>query len=167
MAKKLNKDANTGATLQQLAGQINQVVVHLNRQLRRTDLSLGLPTAQASALALLVSAGPDTISRLAMFEHVTAPTMTRIVSSLEDRGLVVRVRQANDMRVVRVEATASGVKLIQSALAHRIQGLLADLAELSVPELESLRAGVEVLARLVDSTQDPNVDSRPDDANSG
>lgn len=134
--------------LRDLAARLNTVVVHLNRELRRTDLALGLPTAQASALALLATAGRHTISDLANFEHVSGPTMTRIVAALEKRGLAARVRSTDDLRVVFVEATDPGRELITAGLANRLARLEEGLASFEPEEIQTLRSAADLLRRL-------------------
>ncbi len=131
-----------------LGERLNTAVVHLNRQLRRADIAVGLPTAQASALALLVSAGPHTNSELAGFELVSGPTMTRIVSALEDRGLVSRGRSPGDQRSVRIEATAAGRELIARALANRVTELDRRLATLPPQSRSALESAVDILGEL-------------------
>lgn len=136
------------AALRALAARLSTAVVHLNRRLRRADVALGLPPAQASALALLVAAGPHTLGDLARFEHVAAPTMTRIVSSLEERGLAARTRRAADQRQVEVEATRAGRTLIERGRAERLAALETDLARLNPADLATLAAAVETLLEL-------------------
>lgn len=133
-----------------LAARLNTVVVHLGRRLRRMDFELGLPTAQASALALLVSAGRHTVGDLAKYEQVAAPTMTRIVAALEQGGLVKRMRSDSDLRSVYVEATPAGATLIRRAHLKRIAGLEAEIAELSSGEVALLGNAVEILARIAE-----------------
>ena len=138
----------SAAELRALAVRLNTSVVHLHRQLRRSDASLDLPVAQASALALLVSAGPHTIGSLANFELVAAPTMTRIVSALETKGLVQRTRLHDDGRVVQVEATEAGRRLIQEAFSARLNRLAEGLAALTPAEQLQLEGAIGLLERL-------------------
>jgi DNA-binding MarR family transcriptional regulator len=133
-----------------LAGQLNTVVLHLGRQLRRADEALGLPTAQASALALLVAAGRHTVTDLAGFERVSAPTMTRIVTALERRGLVTRTRSPGDLRVVHVEATADGRVLISRAFSNRLQRLEGHIAGLSDKERATLSKALDLLSQMAE-----------------
>ena len=133
-----------------IAVRLNTAVVHLNRRLRRNDIELGLPTAQASALTLLVSAGPHTVGDLAGYENVSGPTMTRLVTALESRGLVRRARNRADLRQVHVEATQPGKALIARGRTHRIQRLERELAALSPQEREILSEAADLLLRLVE-----------------
>lgn len=76
--------------IETLAGELNSVAIHLVRRLWREDESLGITPARLSALSVLVFGGPHSISRLAEAEQVAPPTMSKIVSALEQAGLVGR-----------------------------------------------------------------------------
>jgi DNA-binding MarR family transcriptional regulator len=145
-----------------LAGRLNTVVLHLGRQLRRADEALGLPTAQASALTLLVSAGRHTITDLAGFERVSAPTMTRIVTALERRGFVTRTRSPGDLRVVHVEATAEGRALISRALSNRLERLEGHIAGLSGKERATLSDALDLLSQMAEHSAGFPADRRAD-----
>lgn len=132
----------------EIALQVNSIVVHLNRRLRRLDEGIGLPPAQASALALLSSAGPHAISDVAQFERVSAPTMTRIIAALESRGLVQRARDGQDQRRVVVAASAEGKRLISTALRARATQLAAAIDALSAEDRDTLGKALPVLAAL-------------------
>ncbi len=136
------------AELRTLAARLNTTVTHLNRRLRRTDDAMELPPAQASALALLVAAGRHTLGDLAAFERVAGPTMTRIVASLERRGLAARTHDLVDRRQVYIEATPDGRQLIREGRDRRLQSLEAELRALAPAELASLSAALDVFAKL-------------------
>ena len=65
--------------LAELATRLNSVSIHLVRRARTADTASGVPPGQLSALSVLVFGGERTIAQLAEAEHVTSPTMTRIV----------------------------------------------------------------------------------------
>ena len=68
----------------------------------------GIHHGQAMCLRLLSSA-PDVTQRdLARALHVSSPTVTRMVGSMEKAGLVRRRPDAADARLVRVELTEAG-----------------------------------------------------------
>src|SRR5262245_20207001 len=144
-SKKQRSAEDPGA----IARRLNAAVVHLNRRLRRADMELGLPTAQASALTLLVAGGPHTVSELAGYESIAGPTMTRLVPALKGRGLARRIRDRNDLRRVHVEATPIGRALIERGRSHRIARLQRELAALSAAELHTLAEAAGLLLRLI------------------
>lgn len=136
----------------ELAGRLRLAVTRLARQMRQqTDTGLS-PTLLAT-LATVESAGPLTLGDLALREQVAPPTITRAVTGLEADGLVIRRVDPADRRVVHVEVTPAGRRLLERArtrknawLARRLRGFAADdverLAE-AVAALERLAGGPE------------------------
>lgn len=96
---------------------------------------------------LKISRGePVNVMALARAMSIDAGALTRSLSRLEDKGLLVRVRSEEDRRCVRLEATAAG-----RALADEVQGVLTDvlsrhLAGFSPQEVTQL---ISLLQRLI------------------
>ncbi|MFI4982134.1 MAG: MarR family winged helix-turn-helix transcriptional regulator [Nevskiales bacterium] len=132
-----------------VADRLHSVAIHLLRQLRQEDLSLGLGPAQLSALSVLVFGGPRTIGALARIEQVAAPTISRLVDALVATGLGARETDARDRRVVHVSATAAGVNLMQRGRRQRVQRLVRLLEDLDPAELETVGTVAERLAQLL------------------
>jgi DNA-binding MarR family transcriptional regulator len=140
--------SNSPTDTRDLAALLNTTVVHLHRLLRRLDRDSGLTVSQASALALLVSAGPHTLTALAGYELVTPPTMTRIVGALESRGFVDRTRAAGDGRQVQIAATPAGRALIREVFSARLNNLARRLELLSPVDRARLEDALELLAAV-------------------
>ena len=113
------------ADRQAIADRLHSASLHLNRAVRRIDAEMGLTPARASALSVLVFDGPQTIGTLAADEGVRSPTMSALVDGLQAAGLARRVADASDRRVVLVEATPNGRRLLQDGRRRRV-GLLDD-----------------------------------------
>ena len=96
------------AAAEALAQRLHGAAIHLLRRLRAEDVASGLTAPRASALSVLVFAGPRSIGELAAAEQVRPPTISRLVQELERDGLVRREADATDARVQRVHATAAG-----------------------------------------------------------
>lgn len=131
-----------------LADRLHSAAIHLLRRVRKRDTESGEGPARLSALSVLVFGGPMTLGQLAQAEQVKPPTMTRIVTGLEESGLAEREVDAEDARRVRIRATAKGVRLLQQARKRRIQDLAAALEDLTPEELVRLQAGIDVIERL-------------------
>ena len=108
----------------------------------------GLTPSQMSALAALNESGPVRISHLAHRESVGAPAATRVVASLEERGLVQRAEDPEDKRAWLVELSDEGRRTIESLWNERTIGLSARLATLSAAERKVLDAALPVLEKL-------------------
>jgi DNA-binding MarR family transcriptional regulator len=126
-------------------------VMRLARRLRveREDDSLTLN--QLSTMATLVVRGPLTVGELAAAERVQPPSMTRIVSGLEERGLAVREPHRDDRRLVIVRLTDQGSELLAANRRRRDAWLNQRLRELSAEEREALRRAAPILEKLARS----------------
>lgn len=75
-------------------------------------------------------AGPDgvKVSDLSSHMHVTSPSITQLVTNLEERGFVVRTMDREDRRSVNVSITEKGREVTEKAEEH-LMGTLEDLVE--------------------------------------
>src|SRR5437879_2720161 len=67
-----------------------------------------------STLATLERTGPRRLTDLAVNEGVTQPSMTAVVTQLEDLGFAERRRAPDDGRVVMVAITGAGTQCVRS-----------------------------------------------------
>lgn len=132
------------------ANRLHSLAIHLLREVATVDRELGLTPERASVLSVLAFGGPRTISQLASAERVSAPAITRIVTSLEELGLVQRTRDSRDRRVVTVTVTVRGRRLMERGRARRIEVLAERLRSTTPKELEALGAATAVLERLLE-----------------
>ena len=107
--------------------------------------------AQQAAQQELASANIHAASaaiQSAEAEQVRAPTMTRLVTSLENTGLVRRVTDRADGRVQLVEATAAGRRLLDKGRARRVERLRGGIAHLGVEDQRVLARAAELMEGL-------------------
>ena len=83
--------------------------------------------ARLSALSVLVFGGPMTLGQLAAAEQVKPPTMSRIVTGLEQSRLAERLTDSKDARRIRIRATPSGERLLHQGRRRRIEYLARHL----------------------------------------
>lgn len=133
----------------ELADRWHSLAIHLLRRLRREDAASALTGPRLSALSVIVFGGPVTLGELAAAEQVKPPTMTRLVSALEDAGLVRRESDRDDKRVVRLRATAKGEQLLHAGRARRVKSLAEPIAELSAADRITLTKAADILAAVV------------------
>ncbi|TAK01621.1 MAG: MarR family transcriptional regulator [Chloroflexota bacterium] len=98
-------------------------------------------------LMLLDGEGPQAMHLLAEALDVSQASATGIIDRMEQRGLVTRVRDAGDRRVIRVALTDPGRQLLATIAAERRERLALVLAELSDDELEGFLRGSQALRR--------------------
>ncbi|HEY8164797.1 MAG TPA: MarR family transcriptional regulator [Gemmatimonadaceae bacterium] len=140
-----------GKPLHQTADQIHSAAIHLLRALRRADEAAGLSGPRLSALSVVVFAGPLTLGELARAEQVRPPTMTRLVTALENAGLVERKSDPDDARLTRIVATSRGRKLMQRGREARIDALVERLDKLSPGEVDIVRRAAPLLEKAARS----------------
>jgi DNA-binding MarR family transcriptional regulator len=134
-----------------LADQLHSAAIHLRRHLRKEDDASGLSAPRLSALSVVVFGGPVTLGQLARAEQVKPPTMTRIVTGLENDGLVRREGDERDKRLTRIHATPKGKKVLVAGRARRVELLASAVERLGATELAQLGRGAQLLRQLVDS----------------
>ncbi len=138
-------------TDEEVAGRLRIAINRLQRRLRRESLG-GLSPAQASALGSVHRHGSPTLGELAAIEQVQPPTMTRVVASLAEAGMVTRVADANDRRSARVRATPLGERALERMRTRKNAFLLRRLGELGPDEQRHAAELVTLLEHLLEES---------------
>jgi len=141
--------ASRQAPARAVADRLHSAAIHLLRRLRVEDKAIGLTSPRASALSVIVFRGPIAMGALAEAEQVRAPTMTRLVTSLEQAGLVRRVSDRADGRVQLVEATAAGRRLLNKGRARRVERLSRGVAQLSEDDQQVLARAADLMEQAL------------------
>lgn len=131
------------------ADRLRHAVARLARLLRQQDDGDLGPTATA-ALSTVRARGPITLGELAMSEHVSPPTMTKVIEKLEGRGFVSRDVDAQDRRITRVSSTYEGNRHLEVTRAARTAWLAERLGELDPAIRSGLGDAIAVLEAIVD-----------------
>ncbi len=136
-------------TQEDIAGRLRSAVNRLQRRLRQESLG-GLSPAQASALGSVSRHGNPTLGELAAIEQVQPPTITRIVASLTEDGMVTRVADVNDRRSARVRITPAGERALERMRTRKNAFLLRRLDQLSSDEQRHAAELVALLEHLLE-----------------
>ena len=138
----------TATTDAALASRLRLSVMRLARRMRAERAETSLTLTQLAALATLERHGSLTPGELAAQERVQPPSMTRVVASLQDAGLVRRSPHPSDGRQVLLEVTPAAVALLREDRRRREAWLAQRLAELDDDDRRVLARAAEVLDRL-------------------
>ncbi|MGW5667628.1 MarR family winged helix-turn-helix transcriptional regulator [Micromonospora sp. NPDC003776] len=123
-------------------------VVRLERKLRKSAGTGEVTPSQFSALFALDRHGPFRLGELGRREQIGKSTVTRLVGTLESRGLVSRTVDDLDARSSIVAITDAGRRLLVR-LAERSNDYLRNrVAELDPAEADRLFDAVGALAKL-------------------
>ena len=133
-----------------LASDLSLAVVRLARQLRfrRSESSVSL--SQLSALSTLVKEGAMTPGALATRERVRPPSMTRVIASLADLGLVARTAHPIDGRQVLVSVSRAGADLVEAERRASQEWLRQRLARLDPDQRRTLVVAANLMSTIVD-----------------
>lgn len=133
--------------IQAIEHVIRQITWHGQKQslqtLSRPDITLTMP--QMVTLFAIQSAGACRMSDLAEITQQSAGTLTGIVDRLIEDGLVGRVRDVEDRRVVQVALTEAGRQRLRRVEQARVEDMGRMLGRFSYEEMCQL----EELLRLL------------------
>ncbi len=116
-------------------------------------LALDVTTAQLKVMFALYLRGPSRIGVLARRQGVALPTMTVLVDRLVRRGILVREEDAGDRRVVLCRLSDRGREVIDQLWSSAKARTREILSVLSLDELKSVCATLEVLHRAGQATR--------------
>ena len=117
------------------------VVRRLHRQ--------GISMAHLQTLWILQEHGPQPMTRLADLLGVAVPNATGIIDRMEQRGLVERLRDGADRRVVTVRQTPEGARAVEEIDGWRSDMLVELLDRLDTDQLLRLVGGIQELRAAI------------------
>ena len=131
-----------------LASAFRIAVMRLSRRLRseRSDETLGL--SQLSALSTLMRSGPLSPTALAELERIQPPSMTRVITALEERGLVERAPHPSDRRQSVIAITEPGRSIVLEDRRRRAAWLARRFETLSPDEQLKIAAVLPIIERI-------------------
>jgi len=136
----------------ELASELRFAVMRLSRRLRQ-HAPEDITPSQLSALSVIVREQRMTLSQLAVAERVQPPTITRVIDSLEQKGLATRVPSDEDRRVAFVEATPAGRALVEAIRRRRDAYLARRLRTFTAEERALLERAARLLERLIEDPE--------------
>jgi DNA-binding MarR family transcriptional regulator len=139
--------------LTDLAARLRLAVGRLNRRIRIDDHE-SVPPLQLSALVTVEQHGPLRLSELARREAVTAPTMSRVLSALDEQGLVHRAPDPQDARGVLITLSDTGSVRLNETRNHRTALIARRLGRLDDTQRAALAAALPALEALLVDDED-------------
>lgn len=120
-------------------------IMRLARRLRTERVSDTMTPSQMAAVATLIREGPMSPGDLASAERVRPPSMTRILGSLHEAGMVTRSPHPTDRRQVLYETTAQARRMVQQDRQRRDHWLSQRLSTLTPQQRATLEQAIPIL----------------------
>jgi DNA-binding MarR family transcriptional regulator len=121
------------------------------------DLSL----TAGSTLSTLERTGPRRLTDLALSEGVTQPSMTALVTQLENLGLAERRRHSGDGRVVLVAISSGGREYLESRRRAGVSRFSTLIGKLAPHEVDALGTALRPLRQLLHVVEEPGGGAGP------
>ena len=106
---------------------------------------INLPPSQIIALVSIQERKECSLTELSKEMHVSAPTITGIVSRLERGGFLKRTHHLEDRRVINVRLTLKGEKLVnqfRDNIKNRWEYILSKMPPEKAETLTQIMAGI-------------------------
>ncbi len=134
-----------------LAAELRAIFSKLKRKLREQGERSDLTPSQVSVLLHLEKDGPAAVSTLARAEGMRPQSMSAIITSLLEAGLVSGSPDPNDKRQTLMSLSRKCRKLLNDGRAARQDWLTTTIQKkLSSQEQEKLASALDLLARLME-----------------
>lgn len=137
-----------------LATSLRISVSRLARRMRAERVAQGLqPELSDTQLAALAALEKHAMTpgELADYEKVQPPSITRVIASLEERGLIRRMQHPSDRRQVVLTVTDQGRDFVRQVRQLRTAWLARRLEDLTPAERAVLKDAVPILDKLSQS----------------
>ncbi|MGC4961237.1 MarR family winged helix-turn-helix transcriptional regulator [Gordonia sp. DT101] len=155
---------SSAATLSD-AATIHRDLIRIGRAIRARSGGGELSAGQMSALWTIAQNAPIRATELAEREGVAAPTMSRVVASLERHGMVMRTTDPRDGRVSLLAPSAEGMDHIRGASSRNSELFEMALGQLADEDRVAVERSMRILANTMCGLAAPTADS-PDTADS-
>ena len=130
------------------ASALRVALMRLARRLRTETVGSTLTASQVSALATLERHGPMTPTELAERERVQKPSITKVIATLVDLGLVTRRADPSDGRQVIVAITEEGAGMLAADRSNAEAWLARRLAQLPPGDRAAVMSAPGAVQRL-------------------
>jgi DNA-binding MarR family transcriptional regulator len=124
------------------------VLIRLSRLLRNNSAVGELTLTQVSTLAVAEACGPTRLGGLAARMGVAAPTLSRMIENLCERGLLDRMHDLHDHRATQVVLSPAGKAVLADLRERGIDYLTTRIAILDANQLAALAAALPALEQL-------------------
>lgn len=143
---------------QQIVAAIRKIVRAVDLHSRRLVDAHGLTGPQLATLHAARRIGPAPASAVARAVHLSQPTITGILSRLQQRGLISRTPSEIDRRATLIAITPEGERVLDTAPSLLQDRFRTELSRLPSWERHQILATLQRVATLMDAE---SIDASP------
>lgn len=114
-------------------------------------IELNLSIAQLKSLLFIAAEGKTNFKKIAEALGVTPPNITGIIDRLVEQGLVSRTENPEDRRIMMLQVTEKGQKLLINLRESRVSFFKQALSRMKQEELQSLSQGLSALIKAANA----------------
>jgi DNA-binding MarR family transcriptional regulator len=100
-------------------------------------------------LTLIDEYGNPSISNLGRKINVSKSQMTSRVDQLVSEGLIERVNDNQDRRIIRIQLTENGKEFLRNSQKHIEPNMSELIAQLSAEDLKDLKTSIQTIKKIV------------------
>jgi DNA-binding MarR family transcriptional regulator len=134
-----------GSLADQIIAEIGPFMAHQRHKWAAQCQAYGLSMTHFQVLAILDAEGPTPMNRLADELGVGDSNLTGIVGRLEEKGVVARVHDADDRRMVRAQLTPAGIDMLRRVEDIRLTHMRQLIESLTVAEQQTVLRAFQTL----------------------
>lgn len=132
---------------------LRMISAHIKQKGREILNDFSITPPQFVALQWLFEQNEMTIGDLSNKMYLAYSTTTDLIDRMEKNGLVRRIRDPKDRRVVRIQKLEKGYEIIEEVIKRRQNYLKALTEQLSDEEMESLHQSLHLLYDKMNSVE--------------
>lgn len=137
------------ALIEQAIEGLNALMSYRRRAMCEQPLLRHVSMPQFYVLMTLQERGPMTVSELAGLLNVSPPSASALLDRIEEHGLIERVRDIDDRRVVRVHLLPEGRKMVEELSGMKREHLVGLFDSMSDEDLEHVIHGAAAIERAL------------------
>jgi len=137
-------------TLDRTAGYLLALLFFYHKQLFKQECGItGVQAAQYRLLGMLMKEGSLSMSALGTRLYISKPYMTSLVDALIKDGLVERLSDLKDRRVINITITAKGIDQLENAKCLYKMSVKQIISGLNPQDLENLCISAEKVSSIL------------------
>lgn len=140
---------------------LRRIIRGMDIHSQRLRLTHEITGPQLVCLAAIVAEGPLSIKQIAERVSLSPSTVVGVLDRLESKGLILRLRDASDRRVVNVNATPTGIELVGHGPSPLHDGLVKALKSLPDIEQATIALSLQRIVELMETDEAESPTGRP------